>query len=70
MNTNPPRGLKRRSPPSVSLAGFVDPGSYLLSRDLSSDNEPDGCKGSWPERSCAKPPPCGGEGPWGGPEAT
>ena len=29
--------LKRRSPPSVSLAGFVDPGSYLLSRDLSSD---------------------------------
>ena len=37
MNTNPPRGLKRRSPLSVSLAGFVDPGSYLLSRDLSSD---------------------------------
>ncbi len=31
------RRLKRRSPPSVSLAGFVDPGSYLLSRDLSSD---------------------------------
>ena len=33
---SPPR-LERRSPPSVSLAGFVDPGSYLLSRDLSSD---------------------------------
>ena len=29
--------VQRRSPPSVSLAGFVDPGSYLLSRDLSSD---------------------------------
>ena len=34
---HPPLRLKRRSPPSVSLAGFVDPGSYLLSRDLSSD---------------------------------
>lgn len=30
MFSNPPRRLKRRSPPSVSLAGFVDPGSYLL----------------------------------------
>ena len=37
MPTNRPACLKRRSPPSVSLAGFVDPGSYLLSRDLSSD---------------------------------
>ena len=27
----------QRTPPSVSLAGFVSPGGYLLSRDLSSD---------------------------------
>ena len=51
--------ITQRSPPSVSLAGFVDPGSYLLSRDLSSDNEPDGCKGSWPERSARSPRPAG-----------
>ena len=29
--------ITQRSPPSVSLAGFVIPGGYLLSRDLSSD---------------------------------
>ena len=29
------------------------------SRDLSSDNEPDGCKGSWPERSARSPRPAG-----------
>ena len=29
--------ITQRSPPSVSLAGFVFPGGYLLSRDLSSD---------------------------------
>ena len=29
--------LKRRAPQSVNSAGLVDPGSYLLSRDLSSD---------------------------------
>ena len=34
---NRPVCLKRRAPQSVSSAGLVDPGSYLLSRDLSSD---------------------------------
>ena len=29
--------ITQRSPPSVSLAGFVIPGGYLISRDLSSD---------------------------------
>ena len=29
--------ITQRSPPSVSLAGFIIPGGYLLSRDLSSD---------------------------------
>ena len=37
MYTNRPVCLKRRAPQSVSSAGLVDPGSYLLSRDLSSD---------------------------------
>ena len=31
---------KRRARPSVSLIGLINPGSYLLSRDLSSDKAP------------------------------
>ena len=52
------------------IAGFIYPGSYLLSRDLSSDKTPEGSEGGWPNRGCGLPPLCGGEGPWGGPEAT
>ena len=33
---------KRRARPSVSLIGLINPGSYLLSRDLSSDKAPGG----------------------------
>ena len=36
---------KWKAPQNFRSAGFIYPGSYLLSRDLSSDKTPDGCKG-------------------------
>ena len=33
------------APKPFRFRGFIYPGSYLLSRDLSSDKTPDGCKG-------------------------
>ena len=38
---------KRDKPRILSNPGLVYPGSYLLSRDLSSDKTPEGSEGGW-----------------------
>ena len=43
------------APKPFRFRGFIYPGSYLLSRDLSSDKTPEGSEGGWTNCACCLP---------------